>query len=82
MLTLGCVSNIEFVQVDAFASRFVRRSLLYELRTTTQNDVFWLTVMICPASKLLKTYDDFKAKCEFNKQTLEDLAVEEQNLKK
>ena len=35
-----------------------------------------------PATKLLKTYDDFKAKLEFNKQRLEDLAVEEQNLKK
>ena len=35
-----------------------------------------------PASKLLKTYDDFKAKFEFNEQRLKDLAVEEQNLKK
>ena len=35
-----------------------------------------------PATKLLKTYDDFKAKLEFNKQRLEDLAVEEQDLKK
>ena len=33
-----------------------------------------------PATKLLKTYDDFKAKLEFNKQRLEDLAIEEQNL--
>ena len=33
-----------------------------------------------PASKLLKTSDDFKANFEFNKQMLEDLAVEEQNL--
>lgn len=35
-----------------------------------------------PATKLLKTFDDFKAKLEFNKQRLEVLAVEEQNLKK
>ena len=34
-----------------------------------------------PASTLLKTYDNFKAKFEFIKQRFEDLAVEEQNLK-
>ena len=54
-MTFGCVSNIEFVQFDVFASRFVRRSLLYELRTTTQNYVFWLTVMICPVLFTYKT---------------------------
>ena len=31
---------------------------------------------------LLKTYDNFTAKFEFFKQMFEDLAVEEQNLKK
>ena len=34
-----------------------------------------------PGSMLLKTYDNFTAKFEFNKQRHEDLAVEEQNLK-
>ena len=33
-------------------------------------------------SMLLKTYDNFTAKFEFFKQMFEDLAVEEQNLKK
>ena len=42
MLTLGCVSNIEFVQVDVFASGFVRRSQLHELRSTTWNYVEFL----------------------------------------
>ena len=35
-----------------------------------------------PATKLLKTYNDFNAKLAFNKQRFEDLAVEEQDLKK
>ena len=35
-----------------------------------------------PASPAFETYDNFKAKFVFNKQALEDLAVEEHNLKK